>query len=563
MTSMPGQLVSSPFGFLRLAGPILDKELRVMSRRRGLYVLRFVYICLFAAVVLRLWFTVWRSSLGGPAVLQVSRLGEIGRQIVALVVWFQFLTGQLFAALLLSDAIGKEVRQRTLDSLLVTPVGGLQIVLGKLLGRLLQAGSLVAISLPMLAVVRVFGGVPWDYVVAGLCLTLSAGLFAGALSLLCSTSSRDAYHAVLTVGLCYLVMWALVPMFLTLLPRVGYASGATVMTVLYLTNPFLVLAELTRGMTSGFGGVLMPAYSPCLILLALVVVVTAWSVWRVRRAALGVIPARAPETPPETTPCASSRAGPRSIRPVVGSPIVWKERCTPLFRARWHCWLSLGTLILVLGFVVAVSIYTGSERPILALFLVLVVQLLFAVDLGVAAASAVTKEKEARTWPVLLTTPLDSKEILRDKALGLFRRNLPLLMPLPVLYLLALLPDPSQQMGFWQVVVIGGLMTAGLVSTAGFLLGMGLYFSIRFRTTAAANVATLIAYVFSLFLFGGSLGPLLFLLAAILSRMGVHQSANAIPLATLAFALVAAGIYAGVGLLLLRLGAARVRRNVF
>jgi len=255
---------------LRLAGPMFDKELRVASRRRRLYILRFAYVVVLVLVVLQLWYSVPRSGKGGSGVVQMSRLGEMGRQIVTMVVWFQFITGQILAAVLLSDAIGSEIRQRTLDVLLVTPVRSFQIVIGKLAGKLLQVASLLAISLPMLAVVRVFGGIPGDFVVAGLCITLSAGVFAGSLSLWSSISSRHPYQAVLTVGLWYLVIWGLVPMVLTALSASGYMSNAMVMAILRLSNPLVTLGELMQRMGSGSGGTGASMSWPwlCLILLA-------------------------------------------------------------------------------------------------------------------------------------------------------------------------------------------------------------------------------------------------------------------------------------------------------
>ncbi len=209
---------------LRLAGPILDKELRVTSRRRRLYVLRFAYVVALVLVVLQLWYSLLRSRGGGSGALQVSRLGEMGKGIVAMVVWFQFITGQILAAALLGDAISSEVRQRTLDVLMVTPVRSFQIVIGKLVSKLLQAASLLAISLPILAVVRVFGGVPWDYAVAGLCVTASTGIFAGALSLTLSISNRHPYHAVLAVILWDMVVWGLLAALLMGLSQSGYLS---------------------------------------------------------------------------------------------------------------------------------------------------------------------------------------------------------------------------------------------------------------------------------------------------------------------------------------------------
>ncbi len=90
------------FSPLRLAGPIFEKELRVASRRRRLYVLRLGYMALLVVMLLGLWYAVPRSR--GAAVVQVSRLGELGKQIAVAVIWLQFLTGQLLAIVLLGMA---------------------------------------------------------------------------------------------------------------------------------------------------------------------------------------------------------------------------------------------------------------------------------------------------------------------------------------------------------------------------------------------------------------------------------------------------------------------------
>jgi ABC-2 type transport system permease protein len=192
---------------LRLAGPIFDKELRVSSRQRRLYVLRFAYVCLLLLVTVNLWLISVRIPSAGSAIVQVSRMAEAGKFVVMAIVWFQFVAAQVLAAVLLSDAIGGEIRHRTLDVLLVTPITSVQIVLGKLFSKLLQLVLLLAASLPLLAIVRVFGGVPWDYVLLGLCVTLTTAVFVGALSLFLSIRGGQ-FQRVVTSALAWcLLLW--------------------------------------------------------------------------------------------------------------------------------------------------------------------------------------------------------------------------------------------------------------------------------------------------------------------------------------------------------------------
>lgn len=544
------------FSPLRLAGPMFDKELRVASRRRRLYLLRFAYVAVLVFVVLQMWHSGGRSPRSGSGALQVSRLSEMGKAIVSTVVWFQFITGQILATVLLSDAIGSEIRQRTLGVLLTTPVRSVQIVIGKLASKLLQAASFLAISLPMLAVVRVFGGVPWDYVLAGLCITFSAGIFCGSLSLLLSISNRHPYNAVMAVGLWYIVIWGLVPVVLTALSGAGYASTRIVLDVLRLTNPMVMLGGLTQTMAVGYSssGVGVALLLHCLILLGSSVILLAWSVWRVRKVALRISPARSPEAPGEAIAGKARRRGRRAIRPVTGSPIVWKEGCMPLFKTWGQRLFFIAMLIIVPGIIIAIAFVEKKALYPMLLLLTQALQLLFVIDVAVAAAGAITKEREARTWPILLTTSLEPGEIIRGKAVGVIRRNLPFLLPLPVLYMVMLLSSPSDQSVALPFAVSTGMMIVSLIGTVIFLLGAGLYFSTRLKTTTAATAATFAAYVVPKFFLCGLLSPVLALFVGMRGPSSSHL---------LSAAVTSTMIYTGIGLLFIHLAIRRVRRDIF
>ena len=170
----------SPF---RLTGPIFDKELRVSSRRKRNYFLRFAYVCLLTAFIAFAWIVTAKIGGSTSVVYQVSRMAETGRYVTTIIILFQFIAIQLTAIVMLSTAISDEIYHRTLGLLMTTPISSLQIVIGKLFSKLLQLVLLLAISMPILSVVRVLGGVSWDYVVSSLCVTLTAAIFAGSVSL--------------------------------------------------------------------------------------------------------------------------------------------------------------------------------------------------------------------------------------------------------------------------------------------------------------------------------------------------------------------------------------------
>ena len=178
-----------------LTGPLLDKELRVSSRRRRNYVLRFAYVFFLTIFVAIVWLSVVKYQ--GTAAYQRSRMGLAGKTIITTIVTFQFIATQLIAIIMLSTSISDEIYHRTLGVLMTTPITSFQIVIGKLFSKLLQLILLLAISLPLLAIVRIFGGVPWDYVLSSLCITLTAVIFAGSLSLFFSIRNRRAYVVII------------------------------------------------------------------------------------------------------------------------------------------------------------------------------------------------------------------------------------------------------------------------------------------------------------------------------------------------------------------------------
>ena len=77
-----------------LTGPIFEKELRVSSRRRRNYVLRFAYLVLLTIFLVLFWLQ-WVPSRGS-GVYQSSRMAEAGKIIIAFIIWFQFIATNSF-----------------------------------------------------------------------------------------------------------------------------------------------------------------------------------------------------------------------------------------------------------------------------------------------------------------------------------------------------------------------------------------------------------------------------------------------------------------------------------
>ncbi len=533
-------------------GAMLHKELRVASRQRRNYALRFLYVGLLTVFMIFVWLGTVRGGGPSSAVFQASRMAQVGRSVTVLVVWLQFLSAQVLAVVLLSGAVSGEIRQRTLDALLVTPISSAQVVLGKFASKLLQVGILVAASLPLLAVIRVFGGVPWDYLVSGLGLTFTAAAFAGALSLLFSSYFRRAHEAMLAAVLWEIGIIGGILVATTLLAHWDVIGAGAAESVVLLSNPFAALISRTGAMLSARPnpGPSFSCLMQCAPLLGVAGMALLLSLWRVHRLRSG--------TAVQIAPAAVGHSG--AIRHVKGSPIVWKELRKPLF-SRWRrSLLMYAFLAIVAAGILIVPLLLGAHVAAGPYILGYALYVLFIIHLAASAGAAVTTEREARTWPILLTTPLENRQIIKGKAMGLLRRNLPLLAPLPVLYALGILVTPGLGGAIQRYLFSVLIAAVGLVGTTIFLLGVGLYLSARLRKTTTAVAATFLLFVGSKFFCCGGLTSVMFR-AAVFRPPGQGSLAGLFPaLIVLCIPTIA---QMGIGLLCLGAAIGRVRRDIF
>jgi ABC-type transport system involved in multi-copper enzyme maturation permease subunit len=418
--------VTQTLSLSRFAGPVLDKELRVSSRRKRNYFLRFAYVCLLTGFIAFVWFVTLKIGGTTSATYQVSRMSIIGNYVTTTIVWFQFITIQLIAIVMLSNAISDEIYHRTLGLLMTTPVTSLQIVIGKLSSKLLQLVLLLAISLPLLAIVRVMGGVPWDYVVSSLCITLTAAIFAGSVSLFFSISNRQSHSVIVrTVLVCFL--FYIVPLIVMHLLQFAYK----VRLLLYYVNPFMAMTyAVTRNMlipTSAAPIISWPLH--CVFMLSLSALLLVVSAFCIRKVGLrqatgqaGIFLSRRERRIADKKLKTGKvlYAASRRIRPVKGPPIIWKEIINLWIknsRLRTILTTTLAVLILIVGYVYCAykDLFGHQETHIAFIIIYFFFGLL---RTATSAATCITTEKEARTWPILLTTPLTEKQIVFEKIAG-------------------------------------------------------------------------------------------------------------------------------------------------
>jgi len=450
-------------------------------------------VALLAVFVVAVWLeqvTFVRVS----GLFSASRMAEAGKRIVIAIVWFQFYATQFLAVVMLSTAINDEVHRGTLNTLMSTPITSFQIVMGKLLSKLLQVILLLALSLPLLTFVRIFGGVPWDYVVSSLFITLTAVIFVGSVSLFFSIFSRRAYVVIIVTVLSLgALFWLLSGLLIEGFGHPWVMRGSPPANVALYPNPYMLLAFNTDIMINPWMArrvsVLLVAH--CGLMLAASAGVLLVSVRLVRKVALAraVVGAGVFRRLWRTLPRKSMRhtartqcAGP--IRRVTGPPVMWKELISRRSgREKMFIRTIISTQLVMIAAIYLFPLIAGAagleaaHAAYVAIFMGL-----GAVSVTVLPATCITSEKETRAWPLLLTTTLSDWEILFGKFIGVLRRSLPVW----IILLVYLIP-------YWGIIAAGVVHVAWLVlATTVFLCGTGFYLSSRLRRTSAAVAANFV-----------------------------------------------------------------------
>jgi len=461
------------------AGPILDKELRVVSRRKRTYWIKGLFPVFLAVIVLSGWVRMGRGS--GLTAAGLQQLAQLSRSVVSSMTWLQFVLCQCMAVMMMSQAMHDEIRRRTLDVLMTTPIRTLQIVLGKLFGQLMMVWIVLALSLPVLAIIRVWGGVPWEFLVATFAVTLSSTLCMASLSMFLTFWMKRSQQVILV--LFSLLALSYVSSFLSL------RFQALPMQWLTVISPFSMFYELNRNFNLAPGRASMGLWVlHCMTMFALGMVLVILCVAFLRRRILNTVQGSGGHgrLMGFLLRVVAGRKRRRTLAPrtVTGAPVLWKELgCAPkeYLKRQWP-WIVLLTAGLVVSYLCQTKLFQ---------MLVSWLRLMVLLRVSVMAALCVAQEKEARTWPALLCTPISDIWLLRYKAIAVLLRNSVGWMPVMVACAICLVIQKERS----QPGILMNLMGLfSLAATLYMVTGMGLCASIRARTGGMAITSMLIMW---------------------------------------------------------------------
>ena len=161
--------------------PLLAKELNEQASQKRTYLIRFLYAAILFTAACGLFYGDLLHDGGGSA----GGLGQ-GRRMFEQLVRLQFWSIYLLLPAISCGCLTIEKERNSLGLLLITSLSPWQIVLQKLLGRVVPMLTFVLLSFPLMAVAYSFGGITQDYLCSGILLLTLACFQAAALSVLCS-----------------------------------------------------------------------------------------------------------------------------------------------------------------------------------------------------------------------------------------------------------------------------------------------------------------------------------------------------------------------------------------
>jgi len=252
--------------FSRTAGGIAAigvKELRGRMRGRRAFAILTIYLLLlggFALMAEKLVEANYTTGFGGSSAFAGA---AIGQGIFAALLMLMTLQVVFLASSSTSGAISLEREKQTLELLIATPISSLAIVVGKLLSALVYVFLLIAASIPLMAVVFVYGGVGPEDVLRGYIVLVVTALGLGSFGLLCSSLVKRTTAATaitifgvlaVTVGTVFVLgFWQAVGRFDDNGNREGFLGMRSPAILAYL-NPFIAEADVMCGTETAFGG---------------------------------------------------------------------------------------------------------------------------------------------------------------------------------------------------------------------------------------------------------------------------------------------------------------------
>jgi ABC-type Na+ efflux pump permease subunit len=492
-----------------LLGPIFAREWLTVPRRANHYIVRSAYLGFLWVLGL----TVWQAVIGWDRTTTMGDDARFGTLLFQILTIVQLLLLAFFAALSAASAITQEKDRRTFVLLLITDLRAYEIVLGKLLGSLLQIGLLILGMIPVLALVGLLGGISAAQVGQAALVLAATALAAGSVGCLVGLW-RDKTFPALALTVLFLVLYvclveglAVVPALAARVPVMGSAAGRLdVTTVQQWLGPHQAMLSVLEPPLEHH--VITPAYGFALVTLVISVLLSGWGMVRLRVWNPSGEPIMQRERPEqEEKDRAKAHAAPGRPRAVWANPILWREIRTRAYGRRPLLVKAAYVVVLALVCYFALApLWSGAgqgRREFAAAYGLVPVGVLSLLLISAQAVTAITSERDIGALDLLLVTDLTPQEFIFGKLWGIcYNTALYLLPPLVlagVYGLYGLLATPPsghpEQLAYKNAEALVCVLIAGLILLA-FAVVLGVHVALRNQNSRLAIINTLASVFF-------------------------------------------------------------------
>ena len=483
-----------------LIGPIFTQELATAPLRTRFYALP----ALFLGAQLLLVFAAWMLLAGTQELRTPADFARFGMTIFPILVLLQLTLGLFFSALFTASAIAQEKDRRTLILLLLTRLNNSELVLGRLFASLLPLVVALAVSVPLLMLLRGFGGISLLQIALAVAVTFGTMLVAGSLGALVAYWREKSFLilAITTLVICvWLGFWTAVGA--GLLGEAWNEQSTALWAATF--SPLQTLARVLQPLplaTRGVLGIGSVVFEYLIFTVVASLLLNSWTILRLRvwNPSREAAP-RQEEASPNTTGATRAAGAPavlplneisgnihaarQKTRSVWDNPILWREVRT------W----AYGRRMLLVKFAYVVAFATacyglvqmrqgavlGTESLAAIVVPLLVVSLVL---LNALAVNSITNEKDLNALDLLLVTDLSPREFIYGKLAGIFYAAKEMVV-LPWLLIL----------GLWLSGAVRGESTfylgVGLLAFQAYVTMLGVHVGLAYDNSRQATAVSL------------------------------------------------------------------------
>ena len=410
--------------------PLLTKELIEQANRKRTYVIR--ALCAIAMTLISVG-VMW-DAIGRRDVIDVIGRGD---DIFELIVVWQLAGITLLLPAMICSVITAEKERDSLSLLILSDLRPWEILISKLLSRLIPIFAFTLLGLPVLAVAYSMGGVTVDMLLTAVYLIVLTSLQVGTLGLLCSAYFRTTVKSFLATYIIGSAMYFGLPILdelriiglsekeaFALWPIYWFVDGSRNISFLKLlvqTIPINVSIVIMLGLARMC--VLRRAFvPPRAVLLNVFQAIDRWMSWA-NRGTGGVMIVK------------DVSDG------IIDQPVRWRETTKRALGKASHLFrigvvINVPVVLICAGYVyltVPQSLHLYQTE----LFSVMLFSGWFASALFLCVATVNTfgSERSRQTLDVLLTTPIKTRDLIRQKLAGVRRLAVVFAIPMIILIL--------------------------------------------------------------------------------------------------------------------------------